>query len=183
MRRVASALVLAIVARAGAHRLDEYLQLTAISVEKHHVRALMILTPGVAVAKRVIALIDANGDGILSEAERRGYAARVLRDVSIVVDGVRLVPRLVAARFPKVAEMRRGTGEIDLDLDAPVAGGTGNHRLVFENRHQRSIAAYLVECFVPSDPGLRVVSQSRSAEQARYEMRYAQAAVVGRHDR
>ena len=183
MRRVACAAVLALSAPALSHRLDEYLQLTAISVSNGRVGARMMLTPGVAVAKRVVALIDANGDGVLSDKEKRAYAARVLKDVSLTVDGTILKPRVLDFRFPSVAAMRKGLGEIDLDLEAPVPGGVGNHRLAFENRHQKAIAAYLVECFTPDDPSLRVTGQRRSREQERYELDYRQsgpASKIGR---
>jgi len=59
---------------ASAHRLDEYLQATIISVEKDHVQASMGLIPGFAVSSSVIASIDTNSDGILSAAEQTAYA-------------------------------------------------------------------------------------------------------------
>ena len=74
----AAALVLFLGAPASAHRLDEYLQATIISVEKDHVQAFMRLIPGVAASSVVIASIDSNGDGVISEAEQRAYAERVL---------------------------------------------------------------------------------------------------------
>ena len=43
----------------------------------------MRLIPGVAVFSFVLASIDTNGDGVISEAEQRAYAERVLRDVSL----------------------------------------------------------------------------------------------------
>ena len=179
MRRVACAAVLALSAPALPHRLDEYLQLTALTVTKGRIEAKMILTPGVAVAKRVVTLIDTDRDGILSEREKEAYAARVLRDVSLSVDGKALRLRVVATRFPSIAAMSKGVGEIDLDLAAPTSGRSGDHRLRFENRHQKPLAAYLVECFAPDDPGLRVLGQSRSREQERYELAYRQSAPSG----
>ena len=53
-----------------AHRLDEYLQATTFIVDGDHVEAQMRLTPGVQVSDRVLAAIDANGDGVISEALR-----------------------------------------------------------------------------------------------------------------
>ena len=168
-------LPLALVPAASAHRLDEYLQLTAISVGRRRVHLALYLTPGVAVSKGVIALIDADGDGGLSGVEERAYALRVGRDLALSVDGVPRPLRLRASRFPTVAAIREGTGEIRLDFDAVLSGSSGEHALRFENRHQRRLAAYLVECFAPDDPAIRVVAQRRSPEQARYEMVYAQA--------
>jgi len=85
-----AAVLLCLGALASAHRLDEYLQATILSVEKDHVQGSMRLIPGVVVSSSVIASIDSNGDGILSQAEQRAYAERVLGDLSLTVDGDRL---------------------------------------------------------------------------------------------
>ena len=60
----------------------------------------MFLTPGVAVLPTVLAAIDANGDGTISEAEQRSYADRVVRDLAITVNGENIRPQLLAANFP-----------------------------------------------------------------------------------
>jgi hypothetical protein len=48
------AIILFLAASASAHRLDEYLQATIISVEKDRVQAEMRLVPGVAVSSFVL---------------------------------------------------------------------------------------------------------------------------------
>jgi hypothetical protein len=65
------AILLILPTRAVAHRLDEYLEATILSVEKNRVEISMRLVPGVTVSPTVIASIDTNGDGLLSEAERQ----------------------------------------------------------------------------------------------------------------
>jgi hypothetical protein len=67
-----------------AHRLDEYLQATTFVVNGDHVEVQMRLTPGVEVFDRVLAAIDANGDGLISEAEQRAYAKQVSRARTII---------------------------------------------------------------------------------------------------
>ena len=57
-----------IAAPAGAHRLDEYLQATALALEKGRIQVEMRLAPGVEVFPVVFADIDRNGDGVASEA-------------------------------------------------------------------------------------------------------------------
>lgn len=175
MRRVACATVLAFSAPASPHRLDEYLQLTALSIGTKGVHATLYLTPGVAVAKRALALMDANGDGLLSASEQKAYAARAAHDLSLSVDGKPRPFRLAAFRFPPVDAIRKGTGEVRLDLDAAAPVGAGRHTLLFENRHQRPIAAYLVECLAPESPSLRVMGQVRSREQERYRLEFVKA--------
>ena len=93
---LAAAMLVLTATPAVAHRLDEYLQATLISVEKDRIHAEIRLTPGVAVLPIVLANIDADGDGIISEAEQRAYAQRVVQDLSLSVDGDRLRVRLVS---------------------------------------------------------------------------------------
>ncbi len=170
----AGAILLLIGTPAAAHRLDEYLQATTISVEKDRVQAQIRLTPGVAVCPVVLASIDTDADGVISEAERRVYAQRVLGDLSLTVDGDRLRLGLVSMKFAKIEDMKGGVGEIQLEFDADVSGGGPNRRLVFENKHQSGIAAYLVNCLVPNDPDIRITAQYRNYPQSFYQVDYTQ---------
>jgi hypothetical protein len=172
---LATAILLLAGMPAAAHRLDEYLQATLISVEINRVQVQIRLTPGVAVLPIVLRDVDPDADGIISESEWRTYAERVLRDVSLRVDGERLHPRLVSVKFPGIEEMKEGLGEIQLEFDADVARGGTNRRLVFENHHRSSIAAYLVNCLVPRDPDIRIAGQNRNYQQSLYQLDYEQA--------
>ena len=95
-----AAVVLGLAACLQAHRLDEYLQGTLISVEQNRVTLQLTLTPGVAVFPFLIAGIDTDRNGAISEAEQRAYAGRVLRDLSLLSEGRELRPRLLTMRFP-----------------------------------------------------------------------------------
>jgi len=160
-----------------AHRLDEYLQATILSVDKNQLRAQMTLTPGVAVFPLVMADLDADQNGVISDIEQRAYAQRVLRDLSLTIDGRRVTPRLDSIRFPTVEAMKEGRGEIQLDFSADLPRGSGNRRLILDNHHQSRIAAYQVNCLVPSDPGLRIVAQNRNYWQSHYELDYIETGV------
>jgi hypothetical protein len=172
---LAAAVVLVwVAAPVFAHRLDEYLQDATVSLEQGRVSVQMRLTPGVGVLHTILATIDTDADGVISETEQRAYVQRVLRDLSLSVDGRPLTPRLRSATFPTVDDMKEGVGEILLDFDAPVPPGGSERRLVFENHHDRGVAAYLVNCLVPKDPTIRVESQSRSYDQSFYRLDYVQ---------
>lgn len=172
---VVMALMLGTISDASAHRLDEYLQATMISVKRDRIQAEIRLTPGVAVFPLVLAAIDTNGDGVISEPEKRVYAAKVLHDVSLSLDGIRLHPQLVSKSFPDLDDMKQGRGEIELTFTAAIPNGGRNRRLVFENRHEAEFAAYLVNCLVPADPNIHVVTQNRSYSQSFYQLDYEQA--------
>ncbi|HEY8747911.1 MAG TPA: hypothetical protein VIM11_08055 [Tepidisphaeraceae bacterium] len=160
-----------------AHRVDEYLQATTIDVATNRVVVQMRLTPGIEVFRVVVASIDTDGDGVLSEVEQRAYVERVLHDLSFSVDAKPVRLRLVSAAFPKVEQMKEGLGDIRLEFDAEVPKGGPNRTLVFENHHQRGIAAYLVNCLLPSDPAIHVTAQNRNFDQSFYRLDYTQAGI------
>lgn len=165
------------VAPARAHRLDEFLQAATIAVQRDHVTVQLRLTPGVAVARAVLAELDPDGDGVLSEAERQAYVERLRGDLSLSVDGEPLTLRPGSQWFPPTDEIHDGTGEIFVRFDVDVPPGGTARRLVFENRHRGVTASYLVNCLVPDGPGLRVVAQDRSFDQSFYQLDYVQATV------
>jgi hypothetical protein len=174
----AAALFVSTASPAAAHRLDEYLQAALITVERNRVELQVRLSPGVAVLPAVLAGIDTNADGVIAESEQQAYTARVLGDLSLTVDDVRLKPRVVSTSFPAIQEMKEGLGQIRLEFSADLPVNGPKRRLIFENGHRARISAYLVNCLVPRDPDIRFLAQNRNDSQSRYELLYMQAGVA-----
>jgi hypothetical protein len=172
-------IILFLVAPVSAHRLDEYLEATILSIQSDRVEGSLRLVPGVAVSSTVIASIDTDGDGALSEAEQQSYASRVLGDLSLSIDGHPLKPRLVSADFPPLEEMRQGVGEIHISFIADLPRGGADKSLTYENHHQSQLAAYLVNCLVPSDKNVRITAQNRNENQSFYQLDFVE---VDRHE-
>jgi hypothetical protein len=124
-----------------------------------------------------MAEIDRDGDGLISETEQRAYAARVLRDLSLSIDGQPLTPHLTSAEFPAIGEMKEGRGEIRIEFRADLPRGGASRKLIFENHHQSKIAAYQVNVLVPRDPDIRIMMQNRNYSQSFYELDFVQAGV------
>ncbi|HKP15593.1 MAG TPA: hypothetical protein VJT85_05995 [Gemmatimonadaceae bacterium] len=174
------ALLLSVTSVAVAHRVDEYLQATTIEVEQNRIVLQMRLAPGIDVFPKVLALIDTDGDRAVAEVELRAYAERLSRDLSLSVDGARLPLRIVASKMETLEALRDGRGTIEVAFDAAVPRGGGDRRLVFENKHQRAMAEYLVNGLVPRDSAIRLGTQQRSYDQSVYRLEYAQAAAAPR---
>lgn len=122
----------------------------------------------------MIAGIDSNGDGILSADEQRAYAQRVLRDLSIRIDGQPVQPELISWSFPPPAEMRAGLGEIHIAYSMDLPRGGSSRSLILANHHQNSASVYLMNVVVPDDPGIRILAQKRNEQQSVYELDYQQ---------
>jgi len=157
-----------------AHRLDQYLQGTIISVEKNRVDVQITLTPGVAIFPALIADIDTDRNGVISAGEQHMYAARILNDLSLKIDGQGLKPQLLSIEFPAIGEMKEGRGEIRMEFIANLPRGGPKRKLIFENHHQSRIAAYQVNCLVPRDPDIRILAQNRNYSQSFYELDFTQ---------
>lgn len=158
---------------AHAHWLDQYLQATTILVGKDRVHAQLRLTPGIAIFSRVIADIDANTDGVISVYEQHAYAERVLRDITVRIDGADVPLTLSSVTFSSLDEMKEGRGVISIDCSATAPARGVNRQLTFENRHQRAMAVYLVNALVPTDPDVHVVDQNRNYEQSLFTLDYS----------
>jgi hypothetical protein len=157
---------LATVPPAGAHRVDEYLQATRISIDIERVDLEIDLTAGVAMASEVFGWIDTNRDGEISNAEGEAYARRMLRSVVLKVDGSPVPIQLVETSFPQFGDMSLGVGTIRLRATAKVpAAGAGGHQVSFLNMHRPESSVYLVNSLVPESPRIKLADQRRDIAQ------------------
>ena len=160
---------------AFAHRLDEYLQATTFAVEQNHVTVRMRLTPGVQVFPKVLADIDTNGDGAISQPEQQAYADQVRRDVSLTIDTHVAPLRLLSSTFPTLDDMKQGLGDIVLTFQANLPDGGPHRTLIFQNHHLSAISVYLANCLVSTDPGIHITAQDRNYDQSFYQLDYTQS--------
>jgi hypothetical protein len=152
----------------SAHRLDEYLQAARIGVGADGLHLEMSLTPGIAVAERVIREIDRDGDGVMDEAEQRAYAEGVLSTILVRVDEApALHLSLAGSSFPNPATIRSGSGVISIRSEARLARLTaGPHRMLFRNNSVDDRSVYLANALVPDDDRVAVTGQERRVDQS-----------------
>jgi hypothetical protein len=176
MRRLAAILLLAmsLAVNAAAHRLDEYLQASLIGLTQAGVDLEIQLTPGVAVLPVVIAAIDRDHDGRISDQEARAYAALVAGEVELRVDGKPASLSLIESTFPALEQMRQGLGTIRLKLRASrFESYSSGHELSFINRHLPEVSVYLVNCLAAPGDGLTVGLQTRDDAQRSIRFAYS----------
>ena len=151
---------------AAAHRVDEYLQATRLSIDVQRVDLEIDLTAGVAVASEVFAWIDTNRDGEISNAEGEAYARQMLGSVVLKVDGRPVPVTLAEVSFPQLRDMRLGVGTIRLRATAKVPAATaGRHQVSFLNTHRTESSVYLVNALVPANPRIQLAEQRRDRAQ------------------
>lgn len=156
-----------------AHQLDEYLQATLVSIEPGEVRLQIHLTPGVAVAERVLALIDRDHDGVISTNEAAAYSASLARGLTVRLDGREVPLRVTAAYFPEPDDLRTGWGIISLEFSARVGPlAEGPHRVSLANRHLSALSVYLLNATRPDSRSIQIGKQTRTKTQSDGEIEF-----------
>jgi hypothetical protein len=166
--------VVAVVADVSAHRRDEYLQAARLEIAPAGVQLELDLTPGIAMAEAIIADIDRDGDGTLSQDEQRSYGTLVVNALTLQVDGTAVGVELAATSFPDLDAIRRGEGTIRLQSTAalPRLLSTGSHQLLFRNRHHPDRSVYLANALVPTSTEVAVTAQRRDGDQTELTIDY-----------
>ena len=162
---------------AAAHRVDEYLQATRLSIDTERVDLEIDLTAGSAMASQVFGWIDTNRNGEISDAEGQVYAQQVLDSVVLKVDGRPVPIKMVESSFPQFHDMSRGVGTIRLRATATVPrASAGHHQISFLNTHRTESSVYLVNALVPANPRIQLADQRRDRAQLGLTLDYQ---VVG----
>lgn len=169
----AIALLLVTPGESHAHRLDEYLQAARISLDREGVTLEVDLTPGASVANAVIAIVDRDGDGLISPTEAAAYGRAALGDLVVELDGRPVAMTLTHAEVPSVGELRDGVGTIQLRAVGAIGAHIDGRRfLLFRNNHQPHTSVYLVNALVPNDNGVAVLAQIRDPRQESIRVEY-----------
>jgi hypothetical protein len=163
---------LGVAAPAAAHRLDEYLQATRVTIDGDRVGLEIDLTAGANVASRIWALIDTDHDGRITDAEAEAYAQQVLRAIRVDVDGRPTPVTLTAREFPGSREMSLGVGTIHLRGTASVSAAAGRHQLTYLNTHLPETSVYLVNALVPSTDHIQIGEPHRDTAQRGLTLEY-----------
>jgi hypothetical protein len=156
-----------------AHRRDEYLQAARLSIEPADIEMTLDLTPGIALAENILSDIDEDTDGVVSADEVRFYATRVLRAVSLEIDGTPLLVRLVDSAFPARDAVLSGEGTIRVRARASMPRlPAGPHHLHYRNTHRSDVAVYLANALMPVSPRVSITGQRRDVDQRELTVDY-----------
>ncbi len=151
-------------------------QLNSITIYRNGVDLDWYMMPGTALAADAFDRIDANRDGVISEAEGKEYARRAFRDITLTVDGK---PQTLLVRHVSIStrkEMLTGVGSIDYLVYVVLPERFGRHTLVFENRHRRAESKFTTATLNDkADTSIRIVNPHQGAGGARLSLTY----VVG----
>ena len=157
MRAFIFTLLLALAAPLHAHRVEGLLQNSLVEVLPSQVGVEVTLVPGIDIAPKIVALLDADGDGVFSESESAAWSARFMAAQSVTVDGQSLPLKLEGIRASPLAEMNSGHAEIIVHFTADIAALVrGPRTIVCANRYEPIPCSYQTNGLVPKTPGVRL---------------------------
>ena len=158
----------------SAHPLDQYVQMTYITVEPTDIVVELYITPGVLIAPDVLAELDANGDEVISEEESYAYIAPMVDALQLTVDGEPVTLTLTSIDMPAYLNIQTGYGEITITTSAALPEGTtGTHTLTFANTNAPTGVKYQVNAFVDADSEVTLGEQIRSDDQESVSLEFA----------
>ena len=163
---------------AAAHRLDECLQATRVSMFSDHLAVQTFVTPGTLLAARLFARIDADRDGNLSQSEGRRFADQFVQEITLTVDGNRVPLTLTGSQYPTLAELSGGEAMILFEMSAATRQAPGRHRATLRNDNDPAVSIYLANAMLPKDPSVPVVRQERDPTQRTLTVEYDVAATL-----
>lgn len=152
--------------QAHGHRTTGLLQASLVDVLPSQVGVEVTLVPGIDIAHSVVALLDTDGDGALSEGESDAWAKGFLADQSVLADGKSLPLKLVGVWASSLAEMAGGHAEIVVNFTAELGEFSGGaHSIACINRYEPISSAYQSNGLVPKAPSVRISSHRRDERQ------------------
>ena len=150
----------------SAHRLDELLQASQVSITPAQITVVVYQTPGVEVAAPYLRDLDTNADAAISAEEGRAFAQRVIGQLVLDLDGSPLALSVEKSDYPDVPVMRSGEGSARIEARAAIPTlAVGRHVVAFTNNFDPGSGVYLANAMLPRDPEIAIVEQERSDQQ------------------
>jgi hypothetical protein len=172
MKHFLAVLMLLLSSLALAHPSDELVQAAYLQLEPDSVQLELDLTAGDQVAKSFLSSMDTNRNGALEDSEANAYAAEVLRQLRLSVDGQAVPLEVTRVTTPQTSALLAGGGVLQIIARARLNGQPGVHTLGFVNTHAPVKSGYLSNAFVQS-PLLQMNQQTRSDDQSTYRLEYS----------
>ncbi|MGC4191998.1 MAG: hypothetical protein QM589_12675, partial [Thermomicrobiales bacterium] len=152
-----------------AHPLDEYPQLSYVTVTPTTIEVEVDATPGVLLAADTLAEIDTNGDQTISDTEAQAYVNTIVNQLSLAVDGTSLPLTLASYEMPAYLNIQAGYGEIKVFVTATlpesIAASTATHEITYTNGFAPPKSRYQVNTFTSGATPIALGTQQRSDDQ------------------
>ncbi len=150
----------------SAHRRDELLQAARVAIAPDRIELQLDLTAGIDLADDIIACINGDRDGVLSDREKAAYVSTVMSSLEMRLDGNPIRLPSPSIEFPDAPSLRSGDGTIQLTSTIALPElRDGTHAVSFRNGHAKESSVYLANALSPADHRIAIDQQTRDADQ------------------
>lgn len=167
---ILAALLAALAGPAAAHPHAYVDQQALLSVGPDGAEVRLVIVPSAAEGPAILAHLDGDGDGFVSDAEAEAFGAEVLAETELRVDGEPLPLILADAKVADPAAVAAGIGAIEVTAEASFGSlGPGAHRVDFAVSHGSFSHGWFVQPFLGRDlakAGAPVVERSEDGARA-----------------
>jgi len=156
-----------------AHPLDEFYQVTYITVAPNRVTLKIELYPGILVAPQLLTTIDSDQNDDISTAEAQAYVTQFIDDLIFEIDNQATPLQATNLDFPPVLGIRAGQAIIRFDLHADLSDDLiGSHQLFYQNNHQPDTGVYVVNAIAETPDLIQITGQDRDLFQSSIKLDY-----------
>lgn len=157
----------------AAHPLDEFYQVTYVTMAANRITLQIEQYTGVLIAPQVLKLIDTNRDDLISQAESQAYVNLFLKDITFEIDGRRTPLMPTDLDFSTPLDLRAGVGVIRFSLytDLPPDHG-GSHQFYYKNNFLPEISVYLVNAISDATRWVNITKQEHDVFQSSLRLSY-----------
>lgn len=161
----------------SAHPEDDFVQASYLTLTGEELLLDLDFRIGVEITSQVIATIDTDGDGIISELEASTYADQVTAALRLEINGQAIELTRLGMEFPSVAMLEDDLGIIQFHFSAPLPNTyPGKYEIIYENAFapEGLTNHYLVNGFVQrtAQNDIDITAQERDWEQQSITLTY-----------
>lgn len=157
-----------------AHPLDEFYQVTYITIVPNRITMQIELYTGMLVAPQILLMIDTNQDNIISEAESRAYVNLFVNDVVFEIDSTPTPLTATHIEMPSLLDLKAGVGIIRFKLytDLP-PDHRGDHQIFYDNKHRPDLnSIYVVNALRDRANWVEINNEDRDIFQTNLRLDY-----------
>lgn len=158
---------------ATAHPLDEFYQVTYVTMGADRITLQIEQYTGVLIAPQILKLVDTNQDDLISPAESEAYVKRFLKEIIFQIDGQSAALTPANLDFSTPLDLRAGVGVIRFSLytDLP-PDHRGSHQFYYKNNFLPNFSVYLVNAITDATHWVTITQQEHDVFQSSLRLNY-----------
>lgn len=158
----------------AAHPLDEFYQVTYITVAANRITLQIEQYTGVLIAPQVLKLIDTDQDDFISTAESQAYVNLFLKDITLELDNQPTPLTPANLDFSTPLDLRAGVGVIRINLSADLPPDhRGSHQFYYKNSFLPDISVYLANAISDASGWVNITNQEQDVFQSSLRLKYS----------